>query len=81
MAVQKGQKRGQYKRSARKRELKEAQPDGLSYQEIGRILGISANEVKRIEKGALNKLKKPTGMNKKLYEYDCISASPVHEQI
>jgi DNA-directed RNA polymerase specialized sigma subunit len=32
-------------------------PDGMSYREIGKILGISHTHVKLIERNALNKLR------------------------
>jgi DNA-directed RNA polymerase sigma subunit (sigma70/sigma32) len=43
--------------------------DGMSYDEIAAILGISKSEVRRIEYQALRKLKIPTELNKKLKSY------------
>ena len=43
--------------------------DGMSYDEIAEVLGISKVEVKRIEKAALGKLQKPTEKNKILRKY------------
>ena len=74
--VQKGQIRGSYKRSKMKREQKELTDDGLSYQEIGAILGISAAEVKKIETTALKKLRHPGGINQSLHDYNRISILP-----
>ena len=67
--VKKGSKRGSYKRAEMKREQKDITEDGLSYQEIAVILGITAGEVKKIETAALKKLKRPGGINKVLYDY------------
>ena len=69
MAVQKGTKRGEYSRSKMKREQKEVTEDGLSYQEIGAILGISSFMVKQIEQTALKKLRRPGGINQNLWDY------------
>ena len=52
-----------------KREEKEVTEDGLSYQEIAAILGLSAQEVKNIENTALKKLRTPNETNKKFREY------------
>lgn len=43
--------------------------DGMSYDEISEILGISKTEVRRIEQSALRKLKKPGVLNKILQQY------------
>jgi len=45
------------------------QEDGMSYDEIAEILGISKREVQRIEKRALQKLQKPNELNKRLRTY------------
>ena len=78
MAVQKGQKRGSYKRSQQKRELQEntTPEDGMSYLEIANILGISVAEVKKIEKSALSKLKSPSAKNQQLHRYHKINLRP-----
>ncbi len=76
VGVQKGTKRGTYKRSKMKRELKDITEDGLSYQEIAAILGISADAVKKIEQHALKKLRVPGGINKKLHIYNNINDRP-----
>jgi len=79
MAVQKGQKRGSYKRATQKRELQEdnlTPEDGMSYIEIANILGISVAEVKKLERMALSKLKQPSSLNKDLHDYWNISLNP-----
>ena len=79
MAVQKGQKRGSYKRSTQKRELQEdnlTPEDGMSYIEISNILVLSIAEVKKIERVALSKLKTPSNLNKDLHDYWNISLTP-----
>ncbi len=76
MGVQKGTKRGSYKRSTEKRKQKEINEDGLSYQEIAAILGITSNEVKQIEQRALKKLRIPGGINRGLFVYDKIGHTP-----
>jgi len=43
--------------------------DGMSYDEISEILGISKAEVRRIERDALRKLQVPTEKNKVLRRY------------
>jgi len=43
--------------------------DGMSYDEIATVLGISKAEVRRIEYQALKKLKQPTETNKKVSRY------------
>jgi DNA-directed RNA polymerase sigma subunit (sigma70/sigma32) len=40
----------------------------LSYQEIARILEISVDEVKKTERRALMKLKKPSPANKRMHQ-------------
>ena len=74
--VQKGQKRGSYKRPEMKRKQKEITADGLSYQEIAAIMGITSAEVKRIETIALKKLRTPGGINKSLHLYNNICDKP-----
>lgn len=78
MAVQKGQKRGTYKRAHQKTELQEnlTPEDGMSYIEIASILGISVPEVKKIERSALSKLKRPSDKNQKLHKYWNIGLKP-----
>lgn len=51
--------------------------DGLSYQEISKILNIPIHVVKRIEIDALRKLQAPTEKNKKLHKYWNIGLKPV----
>jgi DNA-directed RNA polymerase sigma subunit (sigma70/sigma32) len=43
--------------------------EGMSYEEIAKVLGISKNKVKNIEERALKKLKVPTEKNKRFWEY------------
>jgi DNA-directed RNA polymerase sigma subunit (sigma70/sigma32) len=43
--------------------------DGMSYDEISAVLGISKAEVRRIEREALRKLQAPTEKNKILRRY------------
>jgi DNA-directed RNA polymerase sigma subunit (sigma70/sigma32) len=43
--------------------------EGMSYEEIAKVLGISKNKVKVIEARALKKLKVPTEKNKRFWEY------------
>jgi len=43
--------------------------DGMSYDEIATILGISKFEVKKIENEALRKLQVPNSLNKKFKNY------------
>ena len=69
IGVQKGTKRGPYKRSQEKKEIKEISNDGMSYQEIATIMGISPSEVKEIEQRALKKLRVPSVLNKMLKTY------------
>ncbi len=76
IGVLKGTKRGTYKRCKDKREQKDINEDGLSYQEIGVILGISAAEVKQIEQMALKKLRSPKGIARLLFEYNRIGDAP-----
>ena len=64
----KGNKRGPYKRVQDKKNV-EMSEDGMSYQEIARVLGISVLEVKKIERRALQKLQAPGGQNGKLHKY------------
>jgi DNA-directed RNA polymerase specialized sigma subunit len=45
-----------------------ATEDGISVQEIARILGITPVEVHQIEKRALKKLKRPTPALRKLHD-------------
>jgi len=69
MGVQKGTKRGPYKRCQSKRQKKNITEDGLSYQEIARIMDIPASMVKEIERKAFKKLLLPTDKNKKFRKY------------
>ena len=69
IGVQKGTKRGSHKRSQEKKEIKEIAEDGMSYQEIATIMGISPSEVKAIEQRALQKLRSPNMLNKMLKSY------------
>lgn len=50
--------------------------DGLSYQEISKILNIPIHVVKRIEIDALRKLQAPTEKNKTLHKYWNIGEKP-----
>ena len=45
------------------------QEDGMSYDEIAEILGITKREVMKIERRALQKLQKPNEQNKRLRTY------------
>ena len=45
------------------------QEDGMSYDEIAEILGISKREVMKIERRALQKLQRPNELNKRLRTY------------
>jgi len=63
----KNQSRKEYKK-----ELKEnasVQDDGMTYDEIAEILGISKAQVRKIERNALRKLQVPTEKNKKFSKY------------
>jgi DNA-directed RNA polymerase sigma subunit (sigma70/sigma32) len=51
--------------------------DGLSYQEIAKILGLTVGEVKKIEHEALLKLRKPSTLNKDLHRYWNITLRPL----
>lgn len=50
--------------------------DGLSYQEISKILDLPIHVVKRIEVDALRKLQAPTAKNKSLHKYWNIGLKP-----
>ena len=79
MAVQKGQKRGSYQRSADKRKRADEQEiseDGMTLQEIAKILDLPLHVVKRIEIDALRKLQAPTSKNKELHKYWQIGEKP-----
>ena len=77
IGVQKGTKRAPYARCKQKREFKsEDLQGGLSYQEIGEILGIHPGEVQRIEAEAMRKLRKPSAENRKLHGYNQIKLRP-----
>jgi len=71
MGVKKGTKRGTYKRAQMKREITESEDiqDGMSYDEIAKIIRVSPVEIRRIEKIALKKLKLPNKTNKVFYDY------------
>lgn len=43
--------------------------DGMTYEEIGKILGLTIVQVRRLEYVALQKLKRPTTENRKFYDY------------
>ena len=59
----------------------EISKDGLSIPEVAKLLGLTVAEVRKIEKEALRKLKKPTDKNKALHEYWNISlvGQPIEE--
>jgi DNA-directed RNA polymerase sigma subunit (sigma70/sigma32) len=69
IGVQKGSKRGSYKRSKMKRSQEEVSEDGMSYQQIADLMNTTVTEVKRIEASALQKLRKPTEANKAFRDY------------
>ena len=69
VGVQKGTKRGPYKRSKMKRTQEEVSEDGMSYQQIADIMGTTVTEIKKIEASALQKLRKPTEANKAFRDY------------
>ena len=49
---------------------KTARPeDGMTYEEIAEVLGMTKKQVYAIEQRALKKLKRPTPENKKFLEY------------
>jgi len=77
IGVQKGTKRAPYARCKQKREFKsEDLQGGLSYQEIGEILGIHPGEVQRIEAEAMRKLRKPSEKTRKLHGYHNTHLTP-----
>ena len=43
--------------------------NGMSYEEIAEVLGLTKKQVQAIEERALKKLKRPTPQNKKFLEY------------
>ncbi len=47
----------------------ESHEDGMTIDEIAKILEMTPHAVRRIEKIALNKLKAPNDQNKKLHKY------------
>jgi len=71
MGVKRGTKRGSYKRAQMKRETQDSEDinDGMSYEEIAKVLHITPLEVQRIEKIALKKLKLPNATNKEFHKY------------
>ena len=76
-----GSKRGPYKRAQEKREKaeeKSIQGDGMSYQDIAKVLGISILEVKKIERSALKKLSVPNPKNKRMRDYHNIDLDQSH---
>jgi len=76
IGVIKGTKRGPYKRAQRKKEINDLEiEDGMSYEEISQVLGISVGEVKAIEIQAMKKLRMPSVVNKSLHRYDDIKLS------
>ena len=50
--------------------------DGLSHREIAAVLGITAGQVKEIERQALAKLKIPNEKNQLLHKYWGINLQP-----
>ena len=48
---------------------KEMFQDGMSYKEIAEIMDLTVREVKNLESRALYKLKRPSKINKKFYDY------------
>ncbi len=46
-----------------------ANEDGMSYDEIAKIMDLTVQQVKILERSALKKLKTPTTLNQKLYDY------------
>jgi len=82
IGVQKGTKRGPYKRSQRKKEIQNIEAsDGMSYEEIAQVLGITPGDVKRIEEQAMNKLRKPSKQNKSLHKYHSIKLSEADQNL
>lgn len=84
MAVQKGQKRGKYKRSQDKQnqaDTMEIAEDGMTHQEIAKVLNLPLHVIKRIEVDALRKLQAPTDRNKQLHKYYGINFKPQEEII
>jgi len=49
------------------REEAQVQEDGMSYEEISEILGISKREVMKIERAAMRKLKAPGELSRRLH--------------
>ncbi len=54
----------------------EMNEDGLSIAEVAKLLKMTPQEVRKIEREALRKLKKPTNKNKVLHKYWSISLGP-----
>jgi DNA-directed RNA polymerase sigma subunit (sigma70/sigma32) len=54
----------------------EAQDDGMTHAEIAKVLGITPNAVRALEKTALMKLKAPNEKNRALYDYWQIKLRP-----
>jgi len=76
IGVIKGTKRGPYKRSQQKKSVDNLDvEDGMSYEEIAIVLGITVGEVKTIEHQAMQKLRRPSALNKSLHHYDDIKLS------
>jgi len=76
IGVQKGTKRGPYKRSKMKKEVHNLDSqDGMSYEEIAQIMNITPGEVRKIEEDAMKKLRRPSQTNKKLHGYHGIKLS------
>jgi len=76
IGVQKGTKRGPYKRSQQKKSVDNLDiEDGMSYEEIAVVLGISVGEVKTIEIQAMKKLRRPSALNKTIHGYHNIKLS------
>ena len=82
IGVQKGTKRGPYKRSQMKKEIHNLESqDGMSYEEIAQVLGITPGEVKRIEAEAMKKLRRPSAPNKELHKYNSIKLSEADQNL
>ena len=56
----------------------EMNEDGLSIYEVAKLLKMTPQEVRKIEREALRKLKKPTDKNKVLHKYWSITLGPDH---
>ncbi len=54
----------------------ESHEDGMTHAEIAKILGMTTNAVRALEKTALMKLKSPNEKNRALYDYWQIKLAP-----